>query len=129
MARTKKPGPSPRPRVAVVGANLAVIFTATGLPEPEEEFRFSPDRRWRFDFAWPRYKVAFEREGETWSGKGRHVRGAGYRRDVDKYNEAALLGWLVIRATADMLRDGSALLVVGRALVERGFRPRPREEV
>jgi len=26
---------------------------AAGLPEPIRQHRFHPERRWRFDFAWP----------------------------------------------------------------------------
>lgn len=75
------------------------------------EYRFAPPRRWRFDLAWPERRIAVEVEGGTWSG-GRHVRGGGYRRDVDKYNEAARLGWAVFRVTADMVRDGRALSLI-----------------
>ncbi len=35
----------------------------TGLPKPAREYRFHRERRWRFDFAWPDYKVAVEVEG------------------------------------------------------------------
>jgi very-short-patch-repair endonuclease len=77
---------------------------ADGLPEPEREYRFASPRRWRFDFAWPAQRVAVECDGGTYSG-GRHTRGDGYRRDAEKLNAAAALGWRVFRVTADMLRD------------------------
>ena len=31
-------------------------MTAAGLPTPETEFVFAPDRQWRFDYAWPPQK-------------------------------------------------------------------------
>ncbi len=86
-----------------------------GLPPPVTEHRFAHPRRWKFDFAWPDQMVAFEREGGTWQG-GRHVSGKGYRNDCIKYSEAAIRGWKVIRATVDMIADGSALELLERAL-------------
>ena len=88
---------------------------ATGLPEPVPEYRFAPPRRWRFDLAWPAHKVAVEIEGGTWTG-GRHVTGTGYERDAEKYNEAALLGWTVLRVTPAMVTDGRALSLIERAI-------------
>lgn len=73
-------------------------------PEPEQEYRFYADRRWRFDFAWPDALVAVECEGGTWT-HGRHVRGDGFRKDCEKYNKAAYFGWRVFRVTAGMLND------------------------
>jgi|SRR5579871_628319 len=96
---------------------LAVIFAACGIPEPHAEYLFtglSGKRKWRFDFAWPEQRIAFEREGATWTG-GRHVRGKGYANDCQKYSEAAICGWVVIRATADMIRSGEALALLGSA--------------
>lgn len=100
-------------------AQLSKLFDcqiqAVKLPRPTYEFRFMPPRRFRFDFAWPEQKVAFEIEGGTWSG-GRHVRGNGYQSDCIKYSEAAILGWKVIRATGEMVKDGTALNLLQRAL-------------
>jgi hypothetical protein len=31
-----------------------------GLPDPVEEYRFAPPRRWRFDLAWPERMLAVE---------------------------------------------------------------------
>ena len=72
------------------------------------EYRFHDTRRWRFDYAWPERKIALEVEGGTWKG-GRHTSGKGYRNDCIKYNTAAADGWIVIRATSDMVKDGTAL--------------------
>lgn len=79
------------------------------------EFKFHPDRRWRFDFAWPSLKLALEVEGGTWIS-GRHNNGAGIEKDMEKYNEAALLGWLVLRVTSSQIRLGTASQWVKRAL-------------
>lgn len=66
------------------------------FPKPVTEFRFHPERKWRFDIAWPDQKIALEIEGGVWI-QGRHVRGKGYLSDLDKYNSASVLGWMVIR--------------------------------
>jgi very-short-patch-repair endonuclease len=96
---------------------FATMIVACGLPEPVEEFRFDPVRRWRFDFAWPERMLALEIEGGTWSG-GRHVRGKGYANDCEKYNAACLAGWRVLRFTSGMVRSGEALAVLAEALRE-----------
>ena len=99
--------------------DLLTQIRAAGLPEPVPEFRFHPERKWRFDLAYPPpLMVAVEREGGIWTG-GRHVRGRGYENDAVKYSEAAILGWLVVRCTAGMIRDGRALDLVRRALASR----------
>ena len=76
-------------------------------PGAVAEFRFHPSRRWRFDFAWPDKKLALQIQRRTLSG-GRHTSGKGYRADCEKYSNAAIMGWAVIRVTTDMLRDGTA---------------------
>jgi very-short-patch-repair endonuclease len=69
----------------------------------QSEFRFHPTRQWRFDFAWPEYRVAVEIDGRG-QGKpgavGRHQTVDGVRKDCEKINAAALLGWRVMRFPA-----------------------------
>jgi hypothetical protein len=86
----------------------------------QREHRFHPVRRWRFDFAFPEYLVACEVEGGTWNG-GRHTRGKGFEGDCEKYNEAALAGWLCLRVTGSMVQGGEAVEFVRRALEARGM--------
>ena len=68
--------------------------------EIEKEFRFHPTRRWRFDYAVPSLKIAVEVDGGVWTG-GRHINPAGYINDMEKLNNAAAMGWLVLRITTD----------------------------
>lgn len=86
-----------------------------GLPPPTLEHCFHESRKWRFDLAWPERKLAVEVEGGTFVA-GRHNRGAGYEKDCEKYNEAVLAGWTVLRVTTKMVRNGQALALVGRGL-------------
>lgn len=88
-----------------------------GTQLPVREHRFHPTREWRFDFAWPGRKVAVECEGITHEG-GRHQRLAGFEQDCEKYNAAAVEGWLVLRFTARMVRKNAALEVILKCLGE-----------
>ena len=85
-------------RVSAVVIPDAVAFAGIpiGFPKPILEFRFHPTRKWRFDYAWPNRKVALELEGGIWS-RGRHTRPLGFLEDMEKYNEAAAMNWLVLR--------------------------------
>jgi very-short-patch-repair endonuclease len=89
------------------------------LPVPEKEFRFHPTRRWRFDYAFPKEKLAIEQEGGIWikgrSGKGgAHSLPTNILRDMEKQNEAAILGWRVLRFTPDQVKRGLAALQIQR---------------
>jgi very-short-patch-repair endonuclease len=87
---------------------LAWHIKVWGLPTPEREHRFDATRRWRFDFAWPAFRVAAEVEGLTPQG-GRHQRMAGFQGDAEKYTAAQLAGWAVLRFTAGRIRSGYAI--------------------
>jgi very-short-patch-repair endonuclease len=71
------------------------------------EYRFLPDRQFRFDVAVMGEKLAFEIEGGTWV-RGRHTRGVGYQRDMEKYNLATAAGWKVYRFTPQQILSGDA---------------------
>ena len=66
--------------------------------EIKPEHSFYPGRRWRIDFAIVDLKIGIEIEGGVFSG-GRHTRGAGFVADIEKYNSAATLGWVILRFT------------------------------
>lgn len=72
------------------------------IPPHPKEYRFHPKRRWRFDVAWPEHKVAVELEGGVWT-RGRHTRGKGYMKDLEKYNAAVSMGWRLLRFAANDL--------------------------
>lgn len=95
--------------------SLAIQIRGVNLPRPEREYRFAPPRRWRFDFAFPAQMVAIECEGGSWVN-GAHGRGEHFESDCFKYSEAAIRGWKVIRATGKMIKDGSAIDLLQRAL-------------
>ena len=86
-------------------------WKALGGPKLTREYRFHPERKWRFDFAIPEIRYAFEVEGGTFA-KGGHSRGAGYAKDCEKYNTAALMGWSVFRYDTNMVRKVTHLVPV-----------------
>lgn len=72
------------------------------------EWRFHPVRLWRFDFTFGGgRRIAVEIEGGIWT-RGRHNRPKGFEADIRKYNEAAKLGWTVIRFTPNMIERGES---------------------
>jgi very-short-patch-repair endonuclease len=94
-----------------------------GLPQPVREFVF---HRWRFDFAWPKLKIAVEVDGGTWVG-GEHVRGRGYQRDCRKNNAAQIEGWAVLRADREMVFEEDFFLTV-KAMISRRVREWQRRQ-
>lgn len=94
---------------------MALHIRAERLPPAEREWRFHPTRMWRFDFCWPGRRLALEVEGGVWA-RGRHTRGSGYTKDLEKYNAAAMLGFRVLRFTTDQVKDGSAIALLREAL-------------
>lgn len=102
---SREPDPAPDPKIKREFDRAEVFLRALKvrrLPLPECEWKFEAKRRWRFDYAWPEKMVALEVEGGVWTG-GRHTRGAGFVKDMEKYNRAAVLGWRLLRVTPDKL--------------------------
>jgi len=85
------------------------------------EFQFAPPRMWRFDFAIASGKpggvYAIEIEGGAFT-QGRHTRGAGFVKDMEKYNYAALKGWRLLRFTPQQVLKGEAIAFIKRVLAE-----------
>lgn len=72
------------------------ICEAYGIEEPEAEFKFHPIRKWRADFAWKKQRLLVELEGGAFT-QGRHTRGAGFVKDLEKYNAAVELNYKLLR--------------------------------
>ena len=85
------------------------------------EHRFDQKRRWRFDYAIPRYKLAIELEGGIHARRG-HAGPKGYISDCRKYNNAAADGWLVFRLASGMMTPddiGFVAVTLHRIILER----------
>lgn len=107
------------------------LITGLGAPIWCEQYRFDSVRLWRFDFAWPERKIAFEMEGAIWmkgfGGRtgGGHSHPMGIEKDIEKYNAASIQGWAVIRITDKMLPARKLFFADAAKLVTAAFRLDP----
>lgn len=92
---------------------VCAYFRDCRVPPCCTEYRFASTRQFRFDFAWPQHKVALEVEGGIFI-RGAHGSISGIKRDMEKYNLAASMGWRILRVipqevcmkeTVDLLLD------------------------
>jgi very-short-patch-repair endonuclease len=101
--------------------NLSNFWKNFGYPEPVPEFKFHPNRRWRFDFAWPDKMIAVEVEGGIFIGGG-HSRPKFIVKDMEKYNHAALLGWTVYRFQPKEFNNGEVVEILDQVFgIERKY--------
>lgn len=96
----------------------------TGQMRPRQE---------RFDFAFLGYMVAVEIEGlvitrrcakcypKEWVVMGGHASPKGIKHDMDKYNAAAELGWLVLRFDQDAVKNHSGIEQTIKVLMTKGW--------
>lgn len=90
-----------------------------GLPLPVLQYRWalSEGRQYRSDGAYIQQGILLEVQGGIWArDPGRHNRGSGYERDCERDNLAALFGWKLLRFTERMIKDGTAVATIARAL-------------
>ena len=93
---------------------LAAHIKLLGLPEPIREYVAIPGRRFRWDFAWPNFRLLLEVQGGTWGkggkgGAGAHSGGVAASRDCEKGNLATCAGWRTLSVTTDQIRKGQAV--------------------
>lgn len=106
-----------------------IRLLAPELPDPLPEYRFAAMatggvgpgvrrrlaeanlRDWRLDLAWmtamPDYsaaKIGVECHGGVYS-HGRHTRGVGFTKDREKFNEATLMGWIILEFTGEHINN------------------------
>ncbi len=120
------------------GQVLINQIAAANLPAPVREHTFHPKRKWRFDLAWVKERIALEIDGGLYArpvvcnhchqnvkrlvgGKwvavregGRHTTGRGRENDIEKENEAQLLGWHIFHVTPDQVQKMEALALLMR---------------
>lgn len=84
------------------------------------EFLFHEGRKWRADFYIPRGHILVEIEGGIYTG-GRHVRPVGFQKDVEKYNQATIDGYRVLRGTSSDVVSGRLLEWVKEARKKWGY--------
>jgi len=93
----------------------ALKYYARNHPEWGEvktEFRFHPIRKWRADVALPKSKLLIEINGGFFCG-GRHGRGMGAVKDMEKLNAAQIMGYDVLQFTPQQVNKLEALKSIG----------------
>ncbi len=92
-------------------SDLYNFWSMFGYPPPMVEFKFHPNRRWRFDFCWPDKLIALEVQGGLFI-RGAHSRGAYIVKSQEKYNHAALMGWRIFYFQPKEFNDGTAIEIL-----------------
>lgn len=90
----------------IKGENERILLDMLNEAYPnmwETEYQGIPGRKYRFDCACQKLKVAVEIEGGIFI-RGGHTAPMGYQKDMEKYNLAAIEGWKVLRYSPDTLR-------------------------
>lgn len=100
MPSVKKPKVPKPPNVNELA--FFQILKEEGIPIPTKEYQFCPDRKWRADYCWIDECLILETEGGIWTN-GRHTRGVGYKSDMEKYSEASVLGYRILRCETSEL--------------------------
>ncbi|MDR0658840.1 MAG: endonuclease domain-containing protein [Mediterranea sp.] len=83
-----------------------------------KEYKFHPVRKWRFDYCIKSLKIAIEVDGGVWIN-GRHNRASGYLKDLEKFNAAASMGWVVLKFTPDDMYKTKTLNVIRETVKNR----------
>lgn len=109
----------PKPPTSIPEEILALQLRAFGITGFVRELAFHGQRKWRFDFAHEALRIAVEIEGGTASGQSRHSKGKGFEKDCEKYNTAAMEGWLLLRFTSSMVKKGQAVKTIQQAIAEK----------
>ena len=91
-----------------------LLWRALGGPPLEHEFRFSPPRRWKADFCCREARLLIEIEGGVYT-HGRHTSIKGFLNDAEKYLEAELLGYTVMRLTDKQLNQETLKRIIAYA--------------
>lgn len=81
------------------GSNQIELILKSLKLNYEPEYKFSQNRKFRFDYALIESKIGIEYEG-IYGGKSRHTTVSGYSTDTEKYNLATCEGWRVLRYTS-----------------------------
>lgn len=88
------------------------FWNSLGGPNLKSEYVFHATRRWRADFAHLDSRTLIEIEGGIWI-QGRHNRPQGFANDAEKYLEAALDGWRVLRLTELQITAPTVERIIG----------------
>ena len=109
-----------RTRSSRLEAKFDFYWRGLGGPELKREFVFHPERKWRSDFAHVESRTLIEIEGGVYiNGGGRHNRPAGFIADAEKYLEAFLAGWSVVRLTQKQITAPNVERLIRRVRINQ----------
>lgn len=109
-------------------AELVRQILEAGLPTPEPEFRFHPDRQYRADWKVGE-RVLVEYQGGVYQSQATgHRSVGGVTRDIEKLNEAVSLDYVVIQVTPAMVVSGAALRYIKIAVRKEAIRAKLSDE-
>ena len=91
------------------------------------EYQFYDRRKFRFDIALTYNRIGIEINGGAWS-RGRHTRGGGYIKDMEKFNIAAIQGWRIFQFTPQQVMKGEAKAFIEQWTREPDRDPRKDED-
>ena len=94
-----------------------LYWQSLGGPELKREFRFHAERKWRADIAHVESRTLLEIEGGLYI-QGRHNHPQGFAADAEKYLEAALAGWRVLRLTEPQITAPMIERIIGFVVAE-----------
>ena len=101
-------------KLSAVG-KFEYVWLAHNGPTPMiKEYKFNNKRKWRVDFYNPLARIAVEIEGGIWSG-GRHIRPAGFIKDIEKYNSLSSFGILLFRVPAHQITSKWVIPIIETA--------------
>lgn len=96
----------PKPPKPNINDILADAVAERMGKRPQRELRFHPKRRWLFDLAFPKQKLAVEIDGSM------HLSQKAQRNDCEKRNAALEMGWRVLSYPANCLLTKSRLPLI-----------------
>ncbi len=107
------------PHPSVLESRMARLFVRHGLPQPQAEVVWGPNRRYRLDFAYPGLGLAIEVDG--WSA---HFAPEQHRYDNRRANALTRAGWTVLHydwweVTYDAERVAGEIALTYRQLADR----------
>jgi len=113
-----KSNPGAKQRHSEGEETLAIQLDDAGITGWTREFIFAAPRKWRADFAFHDDRLLVEVEGGHYIN-GRHNRGSGFEKDLEKYNAATQHNWAVMRFTTKMVKNGEAIAAIKAYLNRR----------
>ena len=94
--------------------SLEMQMRAYGLPRFEREYKFHPDRKWRFDFFLEGWGIEIQGGGWVAGGGGHNRNPIKMWEGYEKYNAAMEMGIKVLLYTGTQIGDGVAITQLER---------------